>query len=403
MTARKVATISVPGRHADGNGLYLVVEKSGAKRWAFLFRWDGKLKEMGLGGVTSVTLADARVRADEARRVLAGGRNPIEVRRAVSQPLAAHPAVPTFGEFMDGLIEEISPGFRNPKHIQQWRNTMRDYAAPLRSKLCDEVDTTDVLAILQPIWTKKAETASRVRGRLERVLDAAKAKGLRTGENPARLRGHLDALLPKQQRLQRGHHAAMPYQDVPKLVATLSENGSVSALCLLFVIFTAARTGEVLGATWKEIDLANSLWVIPAGRMKAGREHRVPLTEGAVTVLDQMTLLRPVDDVKGDAYVFPGARKGRPLSQMTLLMMLRRTVGDGATTHGFRSSFRDWAGEETSFPREVAEQALAHSVGDQTERAYRRGDALEKRRALMAAWETHLRGPGLQTEAMPAA
>ncbi len=403
MTARKVATIAGPGRHADGNGLYLVVEKSGAKRWAFLFRREGKLKEMGLGGVTSVSLAEARIKADEARRVLATGLNPIEARRSAALPAVALPAVPTFGEFMDGLIDEIAPGFRNAKHIQQWRNTMRDYAAPLRSKRCDEIDTTDVLAILQPIWTTKAETASRVRGRIERVLDAAKAKGLRTGENPARLRGHLDALLAKRKRLQRGHHAAMPYQDVPKLAARLRENGSVSSLCLLFVISTAARTGEVLGATWKEIDLANSLWVIPAGRMKAGREHRVPLTEGAVMVLDQMTLLRPVDDVDGAAYVFPGARKGRPLSQMTLLMMLRRTVGDGATTHGFRSSFRDWAGEETSFPREVAEQALAHSVGDQTERAYRRGDALEKRRALMAAWETHLRGPGSQTEVVPAA
>ena len=295
---------------------------------------------------------------------------------------------------MDGLIDEIAPGFRNAKHIQQWRNTMRDYAVPLRSKRCDEIDTTDVLAILRPIWTTKAETASRVRGRIERVLDAAKAKGLRSGENPARLRGHLDALLSRQQRLQRGHHAAMPYADVPELVARLGENGSVSCRCLLFLILTAARTGEVLGATWKEIDQANSLWVIPATRMKAGREHRVPLTDGAVTVLDQMALLRPADDENGAAYVFPGARKGRPLSQMTLLMMLRRTVGGGVTTHGFRSSFRDWAGEETGFPREVAEQALAHTVGDQTELAYRRGDALEKRRALMAEWDGYLH-PGM--------
>ncbi len=225
-----MATTAGPGRHAGGNRLYLVVEKSGAKRWAFLLRREGKLKEMGLGGVTRVSLAEARIKADEARRILAAGLNPIEARRTAAMPSVEPPAAPTFGEFMDGVIDEISPGFRNAKHIQQWRNSMRDYASPLRSKRCDEIDTADVPAILQPIWTKKAETASCFRGGIERVLDTAKAKGVRAGENPARLRGHLDALLPKQQRLQRGHHAAMPYRDVPKLVATLNENGSVTAL-----------------------------------------------------------------------------------------------------------------------------------------------------------------------------
>ena len=244
-----------------------------------------------------------------------------------------------------------------------------------------------MLAVLQPIWQEKNETASRLRGRIERVLDAAKAKGLRTGENPARWRGHLDTLLPKRQKLQRGHHPAMPYTEVPAFVAELRTREAMAARALEFAILTAARSGEVLGAMWGEVDLKAEVWTVPAMRMKAGREHRVPLTAPAIAILRALEALRPEDDDKG-AYIFPGQRKGRPLSGMAMEMLLRRQKLE-ITVHGFRSSFRDWAAEETGFPREIAEAALAHVVGDATERAYRRGDALEKRRELMTAWAAH--------------
>jgi len=237
-----------------------------------------------------------------------------------------------------------------------------------------------VLGVLAPIWQTKQETASRVRGRIERVLDAAKAKGLRSGENPARWRGHLDHLLSKRRKLARGHHPAMPYPDVPAFMAALGERDAVAALALRFTILTAARSGEVLGARWSEIDRTTKTWVVPAERMKAGREHRVPLTDRACEILDALQAVRSGD------YVFPGQPQGRPLSSMAMEMLLRRMKVESATVHGFRSSFRDWAGEATAFPREIAESALAHTVGDATERAYRRGDALEKRRLLMDAW-----------------
>jgi integrase len=257
--------------------------------------------------------------------------------------------------------------------------TLTKYAAPLRDKPLDAIQTDDVLSVLTPLWQTKNETASRLRGRIERVLDAARAKGLRSGENPARWRGHLDHLLPKRQKLSRGHHAALPYADVPELVADLRNREGAAALALEFLILTAARSGEVLGAKWNEIDRDAKVWTVPAERMKAGREHRVPLTQRALQIL------ATVEQVRTGDYVFPGQRHGRPLSVMSMEMLLRRMKVD-VTVHGFRSSFRDWAGECTSFPREIAEAALAHTVGDETERAYRRGDALEKRRKLMAAW-----------------
>src|SRR4051794_5269085 len=377
LSARAVATLTKPGRHADGNGLYLAVDPSGAKRWLFLFRWGGKLKEMGLGGLAGVPLADAREKADEARRVLASGKKPIEARRAEK---AEREAIPTFGAFADALAADLSHGFRNAIHRAQWATTLKVYAAPLRDKPLDAIGTDDVLAALAPIWQTKNVTASRVRGRIERVLDAARAKGLRTGENPARWRGHLDHLLSKRRKLARGHHPAMPYPDVPAFMAALGERDAVAALALRFTILTAARSGEVLGARWSEIDRTTKTWVVPAERMKAGREHRVPLTDRACEILDALQAVRSGD------YVFPGQPQGRPLSSMAMEMLLRRMKVESATVHGFRSSFRDWAGEATAFPREIAESALAHTVGDATERAYRRGDALEKRRLLMDAW-----------------
>ena len=399
LSARTVATLAKPGRHSDGAGLYLIVDESGAKRWLFMFRWQGKLKEMGLGGLSAVSLGEARAKAAEARKVLAGGRSPIEERRAAEIEAAS---ATTFASMAENLINGIAGGFRNAKHLEQWRMTLsvqRDaegalvesgYCLPLRNKPVGDISTEDVLLVLQPIWIKKAETASRVRGRIERVLDAAKAKGLRMDENPARWRGHLDSLLAKRQKLQRGHHTALPYTAVPPLVVLLRESDGISARALEFLILTASRSGEVIGARWSEFDVKAKLWTVPAARMKAGREHRVPLTARAMRVIAEMRKLRPRDGSDTD-FVFPGSKKGKPLSVMALDMQLRRMDVD-ATVHGFRSSFRDWCGEETSFPREVAEAALAHTVGDAVERAYRRGDALEKRRRLMSAWADFVEG-----------
>ncbi len=382
LSARAVATLDKPGRHADGGNLYLSISPQGARRWIFLFRWQGRQIEMGLGAANDVGLARARELAALARAQLAEGINPLQARRSEQK-------VPTFGEAADTLIDDIASGFRNAKHLDQWRTTLRDYAKPIRGKLVSDITTDDVLSVLRPIWTKRAETASRVRGRIERVLDAAKAKGQREGENPARWRGHLDSLLPKRQRLQRGHHTAMPYNSVPAFVHRLQEHSGVSTLALQFVILTASRTGEVRGAKWSEVDLQKRIWTVPADRMKAGREHRVPLSPGAIEVLGRA--IPP--DTKPDPtkHIFPGARKGASLSVMALDMVMRRMKED-VTVHGFRSSFRDWAGEETSFPREVAEAALAHTVGNAVEQAYRRGDALEKRRKLMEAWADYLAG-----------
>jgi integrase len=260
--------------------------------------------------------------------------------------------------------------------------TLREYAAALRARPVDEITTEDVLAVLKPIWSTKAETASRLRGRIERVLNAAKAKGHRSGENPAAWRGHLENLLPKRQKLTRGDHAALPYADVPAFVGRLRQRDAVAALALEFAILTAARSGEVLGARWAEIDFDGRIWTIPPERMKAAREHRVPLSKRAVAILSKL------NEGRTGEHVFPGSLGGLPLSAMAMDMLLRRT-GQEVTVHGFRSSFRDWAGNETHFPRELAEHALAHVLGDKAEQAYRRGDALEKRRALMEAWARH--------------
>ena len=376
-TARTVATLSRPGRHSDGGGLYLIVDKSGAKRWAFIFRFEGKQREMGLGGVNSVSLARARELAARARSTLASGKNPIDARRTSD--------IPTFGEMADRVVAMLEHEWRNEKHRAQWRSTLKNYAAPIRAKRVDEITTEHVLSVLKPIWTTKPETASRVRGRIERVLDAARALGHRTGENPARWRGHLKNLLPRRQKLTRGHHAAMPYQEVPAFLVRLRAREAIAALALEFTILTAARTGEVLGARWSEIDMEAALWTLPAARTKAGRDHRVPLSSSTLKILERVMPLRVESD--HDGYVFPGQKQDRPLSSMAMDMLLRRMDAKNCTVHGFRSSFRDWAGERTNFPREVAEAALAHVVGDATERAYRRHDALEKRRKLMDAWE----------------
>lgn len=383
LSARKVETVSKPGRHGDGSGLYLYVDANGAKRWLFLFRWEGKLKEMGLGSTSRVSLADARVRAAEARTLLSSKQNPILHRRLGNE---RQKATPTFGTFVDELLPEICKEFRNAKHQTQWSSTLKAYAGALNDAPVDAITTDLVLKALSPIWHSKAETASRVRGRIERVLDAAKARGLIASpwENPARWRGHLSNLLPKRNKLSRGHHAAMPYQDVPGFLLELRARKSTAARALEFTIYCASRSGEVLGAEWQEFDLEAGVWTIPAHRMKAARQHRVPLSPPALALAKKMWACRIGD------YVFPGQKLQRPLSNMAMEMQLRRMKLDHFTVHGFRSSFRDWAGEATQVPREIAEAALAHVVGDETERAYRRGDALERRRELMNAWSEFL-------------
>ncbi|MER9777143.1 integrase arm-type DNA-binding domain-containing protein [Mesorhizobium sp. M0220] len=389
LSARAVDALSNPGRHSDGGGLYLKVLPDGRRQWIFMYRWQGKQKEMGLGAFLPVSapkgeryefvsLADARQKATAARAALDKRIDPMLARKA---DLAA----PTFGEFADALIDDLAAGFRNEKHVAQWRTTLGDaYCEALRKKPVNEIDTADVLAALKPVWQARQETATRVRGRIERVLDAAKAKGLRKGENPARWRGHLDALLPARQKLQRGHHAAMPYGDVPAFVARLRAAEAMAARGLEFLILTAARSGEVIEATWPEFDLDAAVWTVPAARMKAGKIHRVPLSDRALEIVNAL------HETKISDFVFSGARKGKPLSNMAFAMQMRRMKLGHITTHGFRSSFRDWVSEEKHHPREVAEASLAHVLGDATERAYRRGDALEKRRALMRDWESHV-------------
>jgi integrase len=371
LSARTVATVKQPGRHADGGGLYLVVDKSGAKRWVFLFRFGGPLKEMGLGGLTRVNLAEARRLAEWCRETLAKGMNPIEARKAAGR-------VPTFGECADEFVAGIEGKWRNQTHRNQWVMTLTRYTEEIRSMPVNMVETAVVLRVLKPLWQRIPETAARLRSRIEKVLDAARAKGYREGENPARWRGHLETLPPRQ-RLTRGHYAAMPYTELPNFMARLRVREGLAAQALEFAILTAARSGEVLGARWSEIEIEAKVWTVPPTRIKAGREHRVPLSPPALAIVEAMGRIRVSD------YVFPGYRPGRPLGDMALHMVLKR-MEIPYTVHGFRSSFRDWCGETTNFPREVAEAALAHVVGDQTERAYRRGDALEKRRRLMDAW-----------------
>lgn len=378
LSPRAAITTSVAGRYADGGGLYLVVSHTGSRKWVFRFRWKGKLSDMGLGSASVVPLSRARERAAEARLKIAEGVNPLAEKRAAR-------AIPTFGGFADDLVSSVQSQWRNAKHRQQVQSTLERDAASLRPLPLDQIDTAKVLETLRPIWSVKSETATRVRARIEWVLDAAKAKGYRSGENPARWKGHLDQLLPKPSRLTRGHHAALPFAEVPGFITELHLRPATSALALEFTILTASRSGEVRGAVWREIDLANAVWTVPATRMKAGREHRVPLSSPALAILADMAKLADNDP---DAFVFPGPKGPRTsLSDAAFSALLKRMGrSEGITPHGFRSSFRDWVGETTTFPRDIAEMCLAHVVGDMTERAYRRSDALARRRELMKAW-----------------
>lgn len=388
LNVRQLPSLIEPGVYADGGGLYLRVRKSQRRErdmstpptrsWLYVCMINGLRREIGLGSVLDVSLAKARDLASDARSAFREGRDPVEYRRRAKREVLARI---TFGEFADDLIDDIENGFRNEKHRKQWRSTLKTHASLLTSKPIGEIDTDDVVEVLKPIWLKLPETASRVRGRIERILDAAKAKGHREGENPARWRGHLDLLLPRRSKTTQGHHAALPFAEVGEFMADLAEREALAARALEFTILTAARSGETLGAIWAEFDLDKAQWTIPADRMKAGAEHQVPLSVETVSLLRD---LRPKNPEAGDL-VFQSA-SGTKLSNMSMAMLLRRMDRGSITVHGFRSTFRDWAGETTKFAREDVEMALAHAIESKTERAYRRGRALEKRRKLMSAW-----------------
>jgi integrase len=380
LTARKVETLTAPGRHSDGNNLFLSINAAGGKSWVFMYRaGKGVRKEMGLGSAAPgrVSLKEAREKAKEARGTKDKGLDPLTERAAKD---AAKWVIPTFGAFADEYLAAHRSKFRNEKHIAQWSMTLTKYCAPIRSKALDTIDTESVLKVLQPIWTEIPETASRLRGRIENILDAAKVRGFLQIENPARWRGHLKAILPARQRLTRGHHAALGYDDLPGFMTELRTQKSDAALALELCILTATRSGEILNARWTEIDLAKAIWTIPAERMKAGHEHRIPLTKRALDILNVLPRSKHND------HVFPGNSRGKPLSSMSMAMLLRRMDRGNITVHGFRSTFRDWASEQTSFPHETCEHALAHRISDKAEAAYRRGDQFDKRRKLMEAW-----------------
>jgi integrase len=378
------AKTAPPGIYPDGEGLYLCVAPSLRRSWVYRYSWKGRRPEMGLGSFDEgVTLADARDARDAWRAVLRSGRNPVDVKRERDRQEAGKR---TFGEIADALLEAKASEWRNPKHRDQWRISLVEIAAPLRALPVDAIATEDVLRVLTPLWLERQETASRTRGRIEAVLNAAGAQGLRSGDNPARWKGHLEHLLPKRPKLSRGHFAAMSYSDVPAFMARLRTVDTVAGWALEFAILTAARSGETYGAAWPEIDLEAAVWTIPAARMKAARVHRIPLSDPALAVLKKAKPLRMGE------LVFPGHRRGKPLSHVAMAKVIERLGVEGATVHGFRSAFRDWAGNETNHPREIAEAALAHVVGDAAEQAYRRGDALEKRRALMKDWGKYCAG-----------
>jgi integrase len=391
-----------PGSYADGGGLRLLVKETGARSWVYRFMLKGKSRDIGLGPAAEpgmVTLGKARDLAIDLRRLVKAGVDPLEQRaqdaaQAAAAAQAAVIAGITFKASAQAYIEAHEGSWKNEKHRWQWGATLASFVYPTMGDIAvADIDTSHVMAVLEPIWSAKPETASRVRGRIETILDAAKARGHRQGENPARWRGHIDKMLPpptkaKADRNRKigsdGHHRALPYVDVSGFMEKLRAREAVAALALEFTILTAARSGETLGAKWSEVDLGAALWTVPADRMKAGKEHRVPLSPRAVEILKATSKL-------GGDYLFPGSGDGN-LSSMAMTMLLRRMKVD-ATPHGFRSAFRDWSAECTGYAHEVCEMALAHTIGNKTEAAYRRGDMFEKRRRLMADWATYCAAP----------
>ena len=392
LTDRKVASLKKVGRHSDGGGLYLRITAQGARSWIFMTTLDGKRAEIGLGSLGGVSLASARRLAERMRETVAAGCDPRAVLPKVeekTEPTVPEvPSVPTFGGFADAILADILPGFKNAKHRQQWTNTLNDYAAVLRPIPIDEVNTEHVLTVIRPIWSTKNETASRVRGRIERILGAAKAAGHRPrdSQNPAAWDDHLEHFLVARRKADKGHHAAVPWDSAPIFWSKLAlRRNSSSVEALRLTILTAARTSEMIRARRKEVDLDLEIWTVPPDRMKMQIEHKVALSRQAVEIFR-----RRCEGLAPDDFIFPGSGKSGHLSNMAMLMLLQDDMGREETVHGFRSTFRDWAGDATEFPRELAEHALAHAVGDESEQAYRRGTAVKKRRPLMQAWADYL-------------
>ena len=388
LSALAVTKATKPGMLADGLGLYLRIGPTGAKSWVFRYRVGKSRRDMGLGPLHTVSLAEARVKAAECRKLRLDNSDPLHVREAalLATKLENAKAV-TFQDCAEAYVAAHSSSWRNAKHADQWRNTLSSYAYPVFGQLAVQtIDTGLVTKVLEPIWASKTETASRLRGRIECVLDWATVREFRRGENPARWRGHLENLLPKRQKVQQvEHHAALPYREVPDFIAVLRSQEGSAARALEFLIHTATRTSETVGATWAEVNFDAKTWTIPASRIKAGKEHRVPLSPTALAILEKM------QNIASGDHVFPGGRSGAGLSNMAMLKLLERMGKSDLTVHGFRSTFRDWVSEQTDFSREVAEMALAHAIGDKVEAAYRRGDLFEKRRKLMEAWSTYCR------------
>ena len=383
LSAAKVRSVKKPGYYLDGRGLYLQVRGETSKSWLLKYSIDKRPRAMGLGSAFDFSLAEAREERDSLRKLIKRGVDPLEQKAADKQAAKVEAArAITFRAAADRFIASKRKGWKNKKHADQWLATLKTYAYPVIGDLpVQSVDTGLVMKILDPIWSTKTETASRVRGRIESVINSAKAYGEFIGENPARWKGNLEATLAKTSDVAtKKNQPALSYAEMPAFLQELRSREGIAAAAMEFLILTAARTGEVLGATWDEFDLRKSVWTIPAERMKGGKEHQVPLSPPAVAVLERMSELQTGE------FVFFGQSSGRSLSNMALLVLLRRMKRTDITSHGFRSTFRTWAGDETNFPREVIEKALAHLVGDETERAYDRGDLFDKRRKLMDAW-----------------
>ena len=402
LNALQVRRLDAPGLHADGGGLYLQIMGDGGRSWIFRYRVPGRQRQMGLGPAHTVSLAQARAAARDARQLRIQGLDPIEERRKAEadQKLEQGRGV-TFDDAVDAYIEANKAAWRNEKHVKQWKSTLTTYATPRIGKLpVGEVETRHVLAVLEPIWQSKTETASRVRGRIENVLDWATVYGHRAGDNPARWKGHLDKILPAKAKVAKvQHHAALPYPELPDFMKRLAKVQGVAARALEFAILTVARTSEILQADWSEFDLVKKVWIVPAERMKADREHRIPLSAPAIAILEGMRARwlevdarrwrgrgAPEQPAEPTGPVFFGLRAGKGLSNMSLLKVLKSLKRGDLTTHGFRSTFSDWAAETTNYPSEMIEMALAHKVANKVEAAYRRGDQFAKRHALMADW-----------------
>lgn len=392
LSDRAVSAIKTEGRHPVGGvpGLHLRVTDTGHRGWVLRVKVGEQRRDMGLGAYPEVPLSEAREKAREVHASLRRGDLPATPSKQRQTAIAV--ASKTFRQCAESFMRDKASEWKNPKHRQQWENTLAQYAYPhIGATPVAAVDLPHVLACLEPIWRSKTETASRLRGRIESVLDWATVRKYRSGENPARWKGHLDKVLPAPTKVAKTeHHRALPIDATPAFMQALRHRAGIAARALEFAILTAARSGEVRGATWAEIDMQARVWTVPAERMKAGKEHRVPLSVAAVALLEAMPRL------DGTEYVFPGT-KGQPLSDMSITAVMRRMAVD-AVPHGFRSTFRDWAGDRTSYPRDLAEAALAHVLPSAVEAAYRRGDALERRREMMTAWAGFLGTPGASDE-----